>query len=142
MIPDIGDTGLGGGRVALPRERPGPERSYAMLWRHLCLVRAWSAAGLTSGLFLLGAQPPAQTSPAEDGRSTAAPVAVVTETVDLLKASKAGDLGVVARGQGQDRVRLSIHNTSAKRLNVVLPPGLVASSAAGQRGGGLQSMGL
>jgi hypothetical protein len=58
---------------------------------------------------------------------------------------KQGQLDVVARGHGQDRVRITIKNSSAKRLNVVLPPGLVASSAAGQRGaggGGLQSMGL
>ena len=50
---------------------------------------------------------------------------------------------MVARGQGQDRVHLTIRNTSGKRLNVVIPPGLVASAAAAQRGGGgLQSMGL
>jgi hypothetical protein len=115
-----------------------------MLWRHLCLVRAWSAAGLTGGLLLLGAhQAAAQTSPAVDPESSAPPAAIVTETVDLLKASQSGELSVVARGQGQDRVRLSIRNASAKRLNVVLPPGLVASSAAAQgRGGGLQNMGL
>ena len=43
---------------------------------------------------------------------------------------------------------MTIKNTSAKRLNIVLPPGLVAASAAGQAppggggAGGLQSMGL
>ena len=44
---------------------------------------------------------------------------------------------------------MTIKNTSAERLNVVLPPGLVASSAVGQAGGGgggggggFQSMGL
>jgi hypothetical protein len=69
---------------------------------------------------------------------------VSTETVELLKASKAGNLKVVARGHGADRVRLSLRNTSTKRLNVVLPPGLVAASTAGQGrgGGGLQSIGL
>jgi hypothetical protein len=75
------------------------------------------------------------------------PVAVATETVDLLKASKTGDLGVVARGQGQDRVHLTIRNRSTKRLNVIVPPGLVAASSvaqggAGGGGRGLQSMGL
>jgi hypothetical protein len=73
------------------------------------------------------------------------PSGVETETVDLLRACKAGDLRVAAHGQGQDRVRLSIQNNSSKRLNVVVPPGLVASSAAGQLGrggGGFQSMGL
>jgi hypothetical protein len=114
-----------------------------MLWRHLCLVRAWSAAGLLSGLMMLGAQPAAaQTSRPTDIEKITLPAEIVTETVDLLKASKAGDLDVVARGQGQDRVHLTIHNTSKKRLNVVLPAGLVAASAAGQRRGGLQSMGL
>ncbi|MFO0890484.1 MAG: hypothetical protein U0790_15245 [Isosphaeraceae bacterium] len=116
-----------------------------MLWRHLCLVRAWLAAGLTGGLMLIGAdQAPAQTPAAADPESAVPPAAVVTETVDVLKASKSGELTVVARGQGQDRVRLSIRNATAKRLQVVLPPGLVASSAAGQRGGGggLQNMGL
>lgn len=54
---------------------------------------------------------------------------------------------MVARGHGQDRVHLSIRNRSKHRLNVVIPPGLVASSAVGQPGGGagggrLQSMGL
>src|SRR5208282_3241291 len=72
-----------------------------------------------------------------------APANVATATVDLLKASKVGELSVVARGQGQDRVRLTIRNTSSQRLNVILPAGLVASAAAGQgQGRGLQSMGL
>jgi hypothetical protein len=116
-----------------------------MLWRHLCLVRAWSAAGLVSGLLVLGGfSATAQTTRPADPEGTPAPAGVITETVDLLKAGKAGALNVVARGQGQDRVRLTIRNTSGKRLNVVIPPGLVASAAASQpgRGGGLQSMGL
>jgi len=69
----------------------------------------------------------------------------VNETVGILEASKAGDLVVEARGSGQDRVRLALQNNSSKRLKVVIPPGLVASSAIGQggaRGGGFQSMGL
>jgi hypothetical protein len=73
---------------------------------------------------------------------------VATETVNLLAASKAGDLDVAARGQGQERVHLSIRNRSSRRLNVVVPPGLVAASTVSQRGGagagggGMQSMGL
>ncbi len=73
---------------------------------------------------------------------------MASATVDLLEASRAGDLTVVARGQGQDRVRLAIHNTSKRRLNVIVPPGLVAASKVGQPAGGgggrggLQSMGL
>jgi hypothetical protein len=79
---------------------------------------------------------------------SAPPVEVNSATVDILQASQAGDLAVVARGQGQDRVHLSIHNRSQRRLNVIVPPGLVAASKAGQGagggrgGGGLQSMGL
>jgi hypothetical protein len=113
-----------------------------MLWRHLCLVRAWSAAGLLSGLLTFGAcQAPAQTAGPVDPVTSTPPAEVVTETVDLLKASKAGELEVIARGSGQERVHLTIRNTGSKRLKVVLPPGLVAASTAGQ-GRGLQSMGL
>jgi len=82
-----------------------------------------------------------------DPEPSSPPVEVATETVDLLKASKTGDLGVVARGQGQDRVHLTIRNRSSRRLNVIVPPGLVAASSVGQGGRGagggvLQSMGL
>ncbi|WP_422931198.1 hypothetical protein [Singulisphaera sp. PoT] len=66
----------------------------------------------------------------------------VTETVDILKASQAGDLVIEARGNGQDRVRLGLKNTSTKRLKVVIPPGLVASATAQGGGRGFQSMGL
>jgi hypothetical protein len=72
---------------------------------------------------------------------SAAPVTVATETVNLLAASSAGDVSVVAHGQGQDRVRLTIQNLSKRRLNVVVPPGMVAASTVGQ-GRGVQSMGL
>lgn len=113
-----------------------------MLWRHLCLVRAGSAAGLLSGLMIFGGSPaPAQTTRPVDPEPSSPPAAVVTETVEVLKGSKSGDLSVVARGAGQERVKLTIKNTSGKRLHVILPPGLVAASAAGQ-GRGLQSMGL
>jgi hypothetical protein len=109
--------------------------------RPLCLVRAWSAAGLLSIVAPLAAraQEPAEPVPTAAGRA---------ETVSILDASKAGDLAVDVRGHGQSRVRMTLKNTSARRLNVVLPPGLVAASAAGQAppagggAGGLQSMGL
>src|SRR5208337_994357 len=121
-----------------------PERSNAMLWRRLCPVRLWSAVGLCSGLMILGSSlATAQSSRPDDPERISAPANVATATVDLLKASKVGELSVVARGQGQDRVRLTIRNTSSQRLNVILPAGLVASAAAGQgQGRGLQSMGL
>ncbi|WP_435010035.1 hypothetical protein P12x_001255 [Tundrisphaera lichenicola] len=111
-----------------------------MLWRNLCLVRAITASGLLT-CSMLGASAagePREPIPGDDAQ---------TETVKVLDAEKAGDLAVVVRGQGQDRVRLSLKNNSARRLNIVLPPGLVASSSAGQAGGpggggGFQSMGL
>src|SRR3954452_9143513 len=109
------------------RPRPRPEGSNAMLWRHLCLVRAWSAAGLLTCSMLGTAALAEPEIPAPQGE---------TETVDVLAAQKSGDLTLDVRGSGQDRVRMALQNTSAKRLNVVLPPGLVASSLTAQRGGG------
>src|SRR5271163_3089038 len=60
----------------------------AMIWRHLCLVRAGLAAGLFSGLMVTGAlNATAQTTPAAgDSEASSAPVAVATETVDLIQA--------------------------------------------------------
>ncbi|MFO0910566.1 MAG: hypothetical protein U0794_19840 [Isosphaeraceae bacterium] len=109
-----------------------------MLWRHLCLARAWSAAGLLLGGSLIG---PVITARADSDEQAPRPVAA-TETVSVLDARKAGDLAVEVRGAGQDRVKMTLKNTSNRRLNIVVPPGLVASSTAGQRGGGFQSMGL
>ncbi|MGO9469348.1 MAG: hypothetical protein ACLQVF_34945 [Isosphaeraceae bacterium] len=122
-----------------------------MLWRHHCLVRACLASGLVVGLMFIGGSfAAAQTkdTTAFAPEPSAPPVDVPTATVDLLEAGRAGDLNVVAKGQGQDRVHLTLHNRSTRRLNVVIPPGLVAASAVGQggagggRGGGFQSMGL
>jgi hypothetical protein len=68
--------------------------------------------------------------------------------VKILDARKSGDLGVELRGRGQAQVRMILKNNSAKRLNVVIPPGLIAASTVGQGAGGaggapgLQSMGL
>ena len=135
-------------------ERPsgiGPVQkgTSAMLWRHLCLARAFSAAGLVSATLFLGgsvatAQPP--TPAPVRSEPSAPPVEVATETIDLLKATKAGDLDVVAHGQGQDRVRMTIRNTTNRRLNVIIPPGMVAASKVAQGGGaggrGVQSIGL
>jgi hypothetical protein len=114
-----------------------------MLWRHLCLVRAITAAGLLT-FSTLGAQAsgePEEPLPGADAQA---------ETVKVLEAEKAGMLAVDVRGNGQDKVKISLKNSSSKRLNVVLPPGLVASSATAQGGagggaggaGGFQSMGL
>ena len=60
---------------------------------------------------------------------------------EILAAQRAGEITLSVRGQGEDKVRFAIKNTSGKRLNVIIPPGLVASASAGQ-GGGFQSMGL
>ncbi len=99
---------------------PGPGRPRAF---STCLIFAGSAFA----------------EPEEPSPATGA----VTETVRVLDARQAGDIELEVRGQGQDRVKFAIRNTSSKRLNVVLPPGLVAASATGQRGGGgFQSMGL
>jgi hypothetical protein len=119
-----------------------------MLWRHLWLARALSAAGLVGGFLFLGGalatgQTEAQAPAQKDAEPSSPPAAVKTETVDLLGASQAGQIKLTARGQGEERVHLTIRNTSARRLNVVVPAGLVAASTAGQGGrGGLQSMGL
>ena len=117
-----------------------------MLWRHLCLVRAWSAAGLLATT-LTGASVAAVSSD-DDGEP--APPADASAAVSVLDARKAGDLAVEVRGAGEAKVKMVLKNTSGKRLKVVVPPGLVASSAAGQgrgggaggAGGGFQSMGL
>jgi len=106
-----------------------------MHWRHLRLVRAWSAAGLLSTLSAFGAAPALAAEPS-DPLPTAEARA---ESVKILDAKKAGDLAVELRGRGQSAVSMTIKNTSSRRLNVVLPPGLVASGAVGQ---GLQNMGL
>lgn len=105
-----------------------------MLWRLLSPVRAlvW-AAGLASCTILggaaLAAEPPEPTPGADAG----------AETVGILVARDAGLLALDVRGQGDQAVRVALHNTSPRRLNVVLPPGLVASAGVRQ---GFQSMGL
>lgn len=123
-----------------------------MLWRHLCLVRAYSAAGLVGGMIMLGgsaatAQAPTPSPAAARTEPSAPPADVATDTVDLLEAGRSGDLVVTARGQGQDKVRMTLRNTSKRRLNVIVPPGLVAASKVGQPGAagggrGMQSIGL
>ncbi len=74
------------------------------------------------------------------GLSALADAPAETRTVSVLQAQKDGSLKVTVRGQGDDRVKFTIKNTSKARLNVVIPPGLVASATPGQ--GGFQSMGL
>jgi hypothetical protein len=112
-----------------------------MLWRHLRPVRAFAAAGLLSSLFVgtsVRAAEPADPVPTADAQA---------ETVKILDAKKSGDLTVELRGRGQSQVKMTLSNTSKRRLNVVIPPGLVAASSVAQAppgggGGGLQNMGL
>lgn len=108
-----------------------------MMWRSLGLVRAAFGAGLIllsgsaiSNYHARAADP----APAPDS-----PALPATESISVLQGQAQGLLKVDARGAGQDRVRVTLTNSSPKRLNVVLPPGLVASSVTGQ---GFQSMGL
>jgi hypothetical protein len=59
-----------------------------------------------------------------------------TQTVSILPAQQKGLIKVETRGHGEGRVRMSIKNTSQTRLNVVIPPGLIATTVTAQAGGG------
>jgi hypothetical protein len=87
-----------------------------------------------------------QAASVPDPEPSSVPAGLATETVDLLEAAQSSDIDVVARGHGQDRVQITINNRSPHRLNVIVPPGLVAAATTGQGAGGaggrLQSMGL
>ena len=106
-----------------------------MLWRHRCLVRALSAAGLLIGSTWGVA------AFAEPEEPAPGPEATVS-TVDILQAQRDGKVAVRLRGQGSDQIRMAIHNTSPGRLNIVLPPGLVGAFSTGQRAAGGQSIGI
>lgn len=104
-----------------------------MLWRHRCLVRALSAAGLLIGSTwgVAAFAEPEEPAPGPE---------VNLSTVDILQAQREGQVAVRVRGQGSDQIRVAIHNISPGRLNIVLPPGLVGAIATGQPGG--QSIGI
>ncbi len=73
-----------------------------MLYRKGWLVCACLAAGLLLGVVISGAMPAAaQGSAPDDPEKIPAPENVATETVELLKASKQGDLKVVGAGRGK-----------------------------------------
>ena len=115
------------------------ERSNPMLWRHRCLVRALSAAGLLIGSTwgVAALAEPEEPAPGPE---------VTSSTVDILQAQREGQVAVRVRGQGSDQIRVAIHNTTPGRLNIVLPPGLVGAITTGQGGraggGGGQSIGI
>lgn len=144
---------------------PVQKGSSAMLWRHLCLARAWAAAGLVGGTICFSgpaataqspdkvpvaapvpAPVPLPARPAVGDEPSAPPAGLATDTLDVLQAGKSGELSVAVHGHGQDRVRLTLRNSGKRRLNVIIPPGLVAASRVAQAGAGgggrLQSIGL
>jgi hypothetical protein len=108
-----------------------------MNWRCLRVVRAATIAGLVAGMSVSGYR-------SADGQQDPAlvdsppGVQFQAEAVDLLRARDAGLVGVELRGAGEDEVRVTLRNSSPRRLSVVVPPGLVALSVTGQ----FQSMGL
>ncbi len=55
--------------------------------------------------------------------------------VSLYDAVKKGLVTVSAESLGDGRMMLSVKNKTKKKLNVILPPGIVAQSATGQFGG-------
>ncbi len=78
---------------------------------------------------------------AETPRSEA-PTAVATQKpkaeipkIDLFEGLRARKLAVKAEGTGTGEMTLTISNRTSHALRVVLPPGLVASSATAQMGG-------
>jgi len=73
---------------------------------------------------------PGGPSLADEPRAEEAPV------LGLFDGLRSGALQVSAEGTGGDRMTLSVTNRSSRPLRVVLPPGLLASGAAGQFGGG------
>lgn len=111
-----------------------------MSLRQLRRARAGSAAGLIGCLL---ATLPAL---ADEPRIAPAPADTTADAVHILRAERDGQIALNIRGQGEDRVRFEVRNNTDKRLKVILPPGLVAMAATGQRGGGggggFQSMGL
>jgi hypothetical protein len=109
-----------------------------MLRQAHTLVRAFGATGLVALVAFsssVRAQGPADRVPGLD---------TAPATVSILQAQQDGLLSIDARGQGDQLVQLSLRNEGSARLNVVLPPGLVAAASSAQPGGGggFQSMGL
>ena len=102
---------------------------------------AWSGPGRPrawlGGLLLLGgsaatAQVPAPIPAAARLEPSAPPPTSRRRPSICSRPVKSGELIVTARGQGQDKVRMTLRNTGGRRLNVIVPPGLVASSKVAQ----------
>ena len=108
-----------------------------MLWRHLCLVRAGLAAGLVSGLMLIGAS----TATAQTQPPTAAdpePSPVRSRWRPRRSTSSRPARPAISTWSPAATVRIGFisrfSNRSTRRLNVIIPPGLVAASTVGQGG--------
>ncbi len=117
-----------------------------MLRRSLSRVRASLAFGL-----MIAATSPAAFAFFEPADPPPSAPEANTESVTILDAQKRGLIEIDARGAGEERVRIAVRNRSERRLHVLIPPGMVASSATAQAaggaaggagGGGFQSMGL
>lgn len=114
------------------------KRPYGPAWALL------PAAALFAWSSLVPVAPVAAQAPVDLKPAASAPPATGS-AVSILDAHRAGDLDVTIRGAGADHVKFTVTNKSDRRLNVVLPPGLVAAASTAQRGGGgggFQSMGL
>ena len=104
-------------------------------------------AALVGGLLSIGPIASAQTDLETETTPETTPVAsdsVVAETpakaeapvIDLFTGLRSGELGVQAEGADGGAMTLAVTNRGRRPLRVVLPPGLIASGAAGQFGGG------
>jgi len=120
--------------VTTNRRRSDPKvTSMKTTFRNLAL-----AAALLGGFLILT---PFGAARAED-RNAKNKGGEIAE-ISLLDAARAGDVSIDAEGIGDGRMIVAVTNHSPRKLNVVLPPGLVASGTTGQYGGigGMGGMG-
>ncbi|MHC5543638.1 hypothetical protein ACYOEI_35890, partial [Singulisphaera rosea] len=96
----------------------------------LCLLTRPSA--LVGGLILAF---PFSSASAQAVKNEATAVKDEAPAVNLLEALRDRSIGVKAEGTGDGRMTLSVTNNTKRPLRVVLPPGLIATSATGQFGG-------
>ena len=72
-----------------------------------------------------------------DSAKVVAKLAVEEPGISLLDAARSGAVAVSAEANGDGRMTIKVANQTNKKLKVVLPPGLIATSATGQMGGGM-----
>ncbi len=106
-------------------------------------IRAFLVIGLTSSLAFSPAfaddsqgksAPKGPPSQAKLDRSKNTDEQEIPE-VNLLDASRSGEITVMAEGRDDGRMTVSLTNRTHHRLRVVLPPGIIAQGATGQFGG-------